>query len=252
MLRPEARARSAASARQRVATPERREAWRARIRTARRQARPLVAALQALEPARLDVLAPEDRQLLARYYGLDGQAPRVLTEVARELRLSKFRAAQHVRRAVAQLLSAEAVPTELGGRETVACAVCGAPVELSPSLAHKAREHTCGPACRAEFARRRIHQKAPQDDPVVHERARKAIILRKGRPHAEAIRALPPAAIEGLPEPRRSLVRAYYGLDGTPVCSYHDLGPRFGLSSARVGEPVRDAVQHLLGLRRAE
>ena len=80
VLRPEAQARAAASARRRVATPERRAAWRAQIRTARRQARPLLSELQALEPARLDVLAPGDREVLARYYGLDGQLPRALAE----------------------------------------------------------------------------------------------------------------------------------------------------------------------------
>jgi hypothetical protein len=238
VLRPEAQARAAASARRRVATPERRAAWRAR---------PLLSELQALEPARFDVLAPGDREVLARYYGLDGQVPHTLGEVARELKLSKFRAAQQVRRAVAQLLGPQAVPSELGGRTSVACAVCGAPVELSPSLARKAREHSCGPACRAELARRHLGRQRPQEDPTVHERARQSIILRKGRPHADAIRALPPAAIEGLAEPRRSLVRAYYGLDGTPVCSYYDLGRRFGLSGSRVGDLVRDAVQHLLG-----
>ena len=72
-------------------------------------------------------------------------------------------------------------------------------------------------------------------------------VLRKGRPHADAIRALAPAAIQGLSEPRRSLLRAYYGLDGTAVCSYRHLGQCFGLSAGRVGDLVRDAVQHLLG-----
>jgi hypothetical protein len=203
--------------------------------------------LQALEPAQLEALAPGDRDVLVRYYGLDGQPPCTLTEVARELKLSKFRAAQPVRWAIAHRLGPQAVPTELGGRQTVACAVCGAPVELSPSLADKAREHTCGSACRAELARLRIRQKPLQDDPVVHKRARHAIMLRKGRPRADAIRALAPATIERLSEPRRNLLRAYYGLDGTAVCSYRDLGLRFGLSGAQVGDLVRDAVHQLLG-----
>ena len=71
-------------------------------------------------------------------------------------------------------------------------------------------------------------------------------MLRKSRPHADAIPALPSSAIDGLPEPRRRLVRAYYGLDGTPVCSFQELAPRFGLSGSRVGDLVRDAVQQLL------
>ena len=70
MLTPEARARASASARQRVATAEQRDAWREQIRTARRQARPHLTELQALEPSRLNMLAPDDREVLVRYYGL--------------------------------------------------------------------------------------------------------------------------------------------------------------------------------------
>jgi hypothetical protein len=246
VLRPEARARAAATARQRVATADQREAWRAQIRTARRQARPLLTELEAVDPSRLQLLAPDDLAPLLRYYGLEGQAPHTLNEVARELNVSKFRAAQGIRRAVALLLGPEAVPVELGGRASMPCAVCGRPVGLSPSLAAKAEEHTCGSVCQAELARRRIRRAPLQRDPAVHERARQSIILRKGRPQADAVRALPSSAIDSLPEPRRSLVRAYYGLDGTPVCSYDDLGPRFGLSGARVGDLVRAAVQQLL------
>jgi hypothetical protein len=177
LLREDARARAAASTRGRVATPKEREAWQARIRTARRQARRLLPQLQALEPAQLDVLEPEDREALVRYYGLDGQLARALVEVAAELETSKFRAAQRVRRAVGLLLGPQAVPPELGGRARVQCAVCGAPVELSPSLARKGREHTCGPACWAEFARRRLRACGPQDNPAARERARVSIIL---------------------------------------------------------------------------
>ena len=122
-----------------MATPAKRARWRAKIRAARRHARPLTERLCALGPVQLEVLAPSDRHVLAHYYGLDGQAARTLNEVASELKLSKFRAAQMIRRAVAQLLGLDAIPTELGGRETVACAICGAPVELSPSLARSPR-----------------------------------------------------------------------------------------------------------------
>jgi len=249
VLRPDARERAARGNHQKVATPEGRAAWRAHIQAARRRARPVAAALHALEPVELDRLPAGDREVLVRYYGLGGHAPRTLNEVAQELGLSKFRAAQAVRRAVAALLGPQAVPAELGGRVSVACAVCEAPVELSPSLAGKARTHTCGPTCRAEFSRRRLRDRGLQDDPAVHERARVSIMLRKGRPHAAAILALPPEAIDALPELRRSLVRAYYGLDGTPLCSYQDLGPRFGLSGTRAGELVRDAVARLLAPR---
>lgn len=246
VLSPGARARASASARQRVATVEQPEAWRERIRTARRQARPLLTELQVLETSRLEMLAPDDREVLVRYYGLDGQAPRTLTDVASELRLSKCRAAQGIRRAVGLLLGPDAAPSDLGGRARVPCGVFGEPVELSPSQAAQAAEHTCGPACRADLARRRLARKRLQDDPAVHERARQSIMLRKGRPHADEIRALPSSAIDWLPEPRRSLVRAYHGLDGTPVCSYRELGPRFGLSGAQIGDLVRDAVKRLL------
>jgi len=247
VLSPESQRKAATAARLRVATPEQREAWRAHIRTARRQARPLVPELHAIDPTKFDALASTERDALARYYGLDGQVSRTLNQVAHELRFSKFRAAQLVCGAVAQLLGPESVPTELGGRVTVACAICGAPIELSPSLARSAPNHTCGPECRAELARQRMKRKGIQDDPAIHERARQRIMLRKGRPHADAIRALAPTALDNLSEPRRSLLRAYYGLDGTPVCSYRELGERFGLSSSRASELVRDGVRRVSG-----
>src|SRR5262245_6906726 len=122
--------------------------------------------------------------------------------------MSRFRAAQRVRMAVTQLLGARAVPSELGGRAHLACSVCGAPVELSPSLARKAREHTCSRDCRAELARRRLETRGLQD-PATRERARVSIIMRKGRPNADALLALEPEVFDALPELQCNLVRAY-------------------------------------------
>ena len=92
----------------------------------------------------LDLLSTDDRQVLARTFGLDSRAPRTLAEVARELKRSTFPAARDVRRAVTLLLGPQAVPPEPGTRANLACAVCGAPVVLPPNLVSKAHEHTCG------------------------------------------------------------------------------------------------------------
>ncbi len=68
----------------------------------------------------------------------------------------------------------------------------------------------------------------------------------RGRPAAEALRALPPSAFGALPELERDLVRRYYGVDGKPSTS-RELGRLHGLQPDRVERLVSTSVRTLLG-----
>src|SRR6202011_6020271 len=68
----------------------------------------------------------------------------------------------------------------------------------------------------------------------------------RGRPSAEALRALPPSAFGVLPELERDLVRRYYGVDGKPS-TRRELGRLHGLQPDRVERLVSAALRTLLG-----
>lgn len=148
---------------------------------------------------------------------------------------------------------------------TVPCAICEAPVLRTREQMRDRVRTTCGPACLQELKRRLLATRPPLDaatrakavaasrqrlsDPVLRDawRARvQAAALRRGRPHAEALRALPAAAFDVLPDPERELIRRYYGLDGHTPETQRALATRFHLTGSRVGQVITCGVARLL------
>jgi RNA polymerase primary sigma factor len=56
-------------------------------------------------------------------------------------------------------------------------------------------------------------------------------------------------AVEGLPEPERSVVRLRYGIDGEPPQSLEEIGRRLQLSRTRIRELEAEALERLAVLR---
>lgn len=148
---------------------------------------------------------------------------------------------------------------------TVPCAICEAPVLRTREQLRDRVRTTCGPACLQELKRRLLATRPPLDaatrakavaasrqrlsDPALRDawRARvQAAALRRGRPHAEALRALPAAAFDVLPDPERELIRRYYGLDGHTPETQRALATRFQLTGSRVGQVITRGVARLL------
>jgi hypothetical protein len=119
---------------------------------------------------------------------------------------------------------------------------------------------TCGPACRQEFRRQRSSQltrdaatrarrlerlrqatSSPQFGEQIRQRA-----LRRSRPYAEVLRALPSAAFAVLSAPERDLLRRYYGLDADPPQTLDILARHRGMGTNRVRRLVDQAVARVL------
>jgi len=154
-----------------------------------------------------------------------------------------------------------------GGRVQVPCAVCGAPLELRRWQVRDSQHHTCGDACRRELHRRLLAQRGHLGSPDFREKARvtrrrtlaarpeygrevgaKISSARRRRDGevAEQLRQLPAAAWEALPEPDRSLVRRYYGVDGSQPASLVELMAAFGLQHRQVRRMVVQGALRLI------
>jgi hypothetical protein len=104
----------------------------------------VVEELGALQPAAFAKLDRRDVSLLSRYYGVGGEAPVLLNELARDSGLSAARVGEIIRVAVASLLG----PGVVTG-STDPCVICGtAVVRRGPRP-----RATCGKACHAERRR---------------------------------------------------------------------------------------------------
>jgi endogenous inhibitor of DNA gyrase (YacG/DUF329 family) len=243
LLRPEIRAKTAAAYERRRAAPGFPAQMRAQAReAARRRERPgRVQLLAAFEP-----LPARDRRLVRRYYGLDGEAPLpTQEELAREMGLTEPQVARLLRQIVARLLGPEAPSS--AGWVVVPCAVCGMAISLQRSEAQSAEEHACSKACFRELRRRKISGRNPWAAPEVRAKARVASMERE-RPHRARLQALPPEAFTALPEPDRTLLRLYYGLEADgQLHSARELATRFGLTTWRVSQAVARSVTRLLG-----
>jgi hypothetical protein len=70
----------------------------------------------------------------------------------------------------------------------------------------------------------------------------------RGRPHADALRALPPEAFAVLEEPARELVRRYYGLGDAGPETQRMLAARFHMDGSRLSGLLRTSVSRLLAV----
>ena len=165
------------------------------------------------------------------YYALDSQSetPPTLRELADQIRVQATESAQHVvRRGVAALLDlASADPT---GADLVVCDVCGRQV-YRPT---RGAAHACSDACLAELRRRsRKRQQVGE--------------LAALEPLRRALEALPPAALDELPERDRTILRMRYGLDGERVHAQDEIADQLGLKQPLVSSVVRRVTARLLG-----
>lgn len=154
-----------------------------------------------------------------------------------------------------------------GGRIAVACAVCGAPLELSRWEVRHSQQHTCGDPCRREFRRRLLAQRGHLGSAEVREKAgatrrtRLAARPKYGREvgakisearrrrdgdAAEQLRQLPAEAWEALPEPDRTLVRRYYGLTRAQPATLVELMAAFRLQHRQVRRMVEQGTLRLI------
>ncbi len=199
--------------------------------------RALAARLQALPHDALEVLPSRDRALLELYYGLgdraatrSGETP-TMAELAERFGLqTPGRVSRRLLKSVGQLLGRDAVPPER--QRLLACAVCGAQFQRRVSGPRTAgSQHACSAACLAELRRRNTRR----------------VAQRRGRPDREALLALPPAALERVPEPERTLLRRYYGLGQNPE-RLRDLTRELHMDPRRVRALVDRGVEQMLSL----
>ena len=160
-------------------------------------------------------------------------------------------------------------PPRRQARRTVsmACAICGAAVERQPGALRDRVQTTCGPVCRRELRRRVLAARPPLDratrirageafrqklaSPEFRqqwEANQRAAKRRRGRPHADALRALPPEAFAVLEERERELVRRYYGLDGSAPETQRALATRFRMTGRHVRDRLEASLSRLLAV----
>lgn len=133
-----------------------------------------------------------------------------------------------------------------GGRVVVACVVCGAPFEVTPSLVRGGRGKTCGEACKRELRRRYL---VARQSPEWRARARAGASAwgrRRGRQAAELYRGLPEQAWDGVPARDREILRLFYGLADGRTWTREEIGQRFGLTRTRIGQILRALRLRLL------
>ena len=155
-----------------------------------------------------------------------------------------------------------------GGRVAVPCAVCGARLELSRSELRSSRRHACGSdACRRELRRRLLAEREYLGSSHVRARAgetrRRTLAARpeygrnvgarisqaKRRRDGsviERLRALPTIAWESIPEPDRSIVRRYQGLDGQRPATMLELMAAYRLDHRVVRRLLTHGIARLL------
>jgi hypothetical protein len=123
-----------------------------------------------------------------------------------------------------------------GGRTPVSCAACGA------AFVSTTGRKTCSAGCERE--RRRSGRKAPT---CLDVRATiSGAMRRRGRQNADRLRALPPAALEELPDRDRAVTTLFYGLEGAAPRTHREIAARLGLSAWAVRETLARSVARLL------
>jgi hypothetical protein len=124
-----------------------------------------------------------------------------------------------------------------GGRTPITCIVCGT------SFVSLTGRRTCSSACDSESRRRREPIAKRPDVRAKISAARMAL----GRRDEAALRALPAAAFERLPELDRLATVGFYGLSGEPPQTHRQLAVQLGVSSTTVRQHILRAVAQLIG-----
>ncbi|MGH2363709.1 MAG: hypothetical protein ACRDHX_03550 [Chloroflexota bacterium] len=153
-----------------------------------------------------------------------------------------------------------------GGHEIVACAVCGAPLEMPRWAAQSKKQHGCPGECRSELRRRRLAEhdlSAPAVRAKAGETRRLTLAARpdygrevgarisqarrrRDAAVVEQLRPLPAVVWESLPEPDRSLVRRYYGLVGEQPATYPELIKEYHLTYRDIRRMITHGVARVL------
>jgi hypothetical protein len=88
----------------------------------------------------------------------------------------------------------------------------------------------------------------PDDERRARRRARISEAARaRGRPAAETLRALAPTDVDRLPEPQRTIVRRFYGLESGRPWTKLELADTYGRSPGWVGRAIVQGTARLLG-----
>ncbi len=154
-----------------------------------------------------------------------------------------------------------------GRRVTVPCAVCAAPIPLARWQVVDHQHHACSDACRRELHRRLLAQRGYLASAEARDKARTTrqrtltarpeygrevgakisdAKRRRDEEVSEQLRQLPVAAWNAIPEPDRSMVRRYYGLDGARPATLADLMATFGLQHRHVRRMVAQGTLRLI------
>jgi hypothetical protein len=161
---------------------------------------------------------------------------------------------------VAQMVAAR------GSRVVVPCAVCGTPMELPGWQVRRSRQHTCSEPCQQELHRRLLAERGYLSSSEIREKAgatrRRTLKARpeygrevgakisqakrrRDRQVIEELRKLPVTAWEAVPEPGRSMVRRYYGLDGGQAVTLAELMTAFRLQHRDARRMLVEATSRL-------
>jgi DNA-directed RNA polymerase sigma subunit (sigma70/sigma32) len=185
----------------------------------------ILAALRSAGDDAFASLQPSRRNLVQRYYGLDGRPPMPVRELTQATGLTRSEAERQLYLAVGDILG-----IEYAG---VVCEACGR--QFIPPRGDYQRR-TCGDEC-ARTLRLGSH---PSDQ-------QRLVARRQGRAALPQLAALDASAFEILSDVDRELVRLYFGLGGGKLpASQAELSQRFALTRWRLSTRLKQAVARLL------
>jgi hypothetical protein len=185
----------------------------------------ILAALRSAGDDAFASLQPSRRNLVQRYYGLDGRPPMPVRELTQATGLTRSEAERQLHLAVGDILG-----VEYAG---VVCEACGRQF-LPPRGDYQRR--TCGDEC-ARALRLGSHSSEQQ----------RVAARRQGRAAFLQLAALDASAFEILGDVDRQLVRLYFGLSGSELpASQAELSQRFALTQWRLSTRIKQAVARLL------
>jgi hypothetical protein len=184
----------------------------------------ILLGLRSAGNAAFASLAPVERALVQRYYGLEGQPPVSLRQLTHEMELTRGEVERRLHSAVGAVLGVDYVG--------VPCQVCER-LFVPPQMDHPRR--TCSEKC----ARTLRQHTSPRDSLLSAAR-------RQGRAAAAQLRTLDDSAFDVLSEVDRELVRRYYGLERELPATQAELSQRFGMSHWQVSNHLKLSAARLL------
>ena len=193
--------------------------------TSRRHRTRNLDQLRALPQPAFDALPERDRALVELYCGRTDGEPHSWEDLGKRFGLGRCRVGQILRRSMVHLLGVGSAPKTWA---VLVCATCGTQFARRRWDVRRQRAYACSAPC-ARALRSRL------------QRAH-------GRPHAEQLRALDPAAFDSLPERQREVLTRYYGVAGQREHTLAELSRCFGTSDTRLLRTIRRGVASMLGV----